>query len=91
MAGKIGIHPRYLSQIINESLGQNFFDFINHYRIEEAKRMLTQTLDEHITVLEVLYEVGFNSKSAFNTAFKRHTGVTPTEFKKRAKLLQSAL
>jgi len=82
LAGKLSLRPKILSQVINETLGQNFFDFINRYRIEEAKRLLTNPADKKITVLEVLYEVGFNSKSSFNTLFKKHTGLTPSDFKK---------
>jgi AraC-like DNA-binding protein len=83
LAGQLSLRPKLLSQLINESLHQNFFDFVNRYRIEEAKRLLTNPEDKKITVLEVLYEVGFNSKSSFNTLFKKHTGLTPTEFRKR--------
>jgi AraC-like DNA-binding protein len=82
LSEQVAVPPRYLSQVINESLNQNFFDFVNQYRIDEAKRLLKDPRDPGQTVLEVLYEVGFNSKSAFNTAFKRHTGTTPSEFKK---------
>ena len=83
LATQISIRPKVLSQVINESLQQNFFDFVNRYRIEDAKKLLTNPADKKITVLEVLYEVGFNSKSSFNTIFKKHTGVTPSEFKKK--------
>ncbi|MBS1599635.1 MAG: AraC family transcriptional regulator [Bacteroidetes bacterium] len=83
LATQLAIRPKILSQVINESLQQNFFDFINRYRIEEAKKLLTKPADKKITVLEVLYEVGFNSKSSFNTIFKKHTGLTPSEFKKK--------
>jgi AraC-like DNA-binding protein len=82
LAAKIKIPTRYLSDLINRSFNQNFFDFINTYRIEEAKKMLTYDNDGRRTVLEVLYESGFNSKSAFNNAFKRNTGITPTEYRK---------
>ncbi|HEY5368026.1 MAG TPA: AraC family transcriptional regulator [Hanamia sp.] len=82
LADMLKIKPRILSQVINESFNQNFFDFINRYRIEEAKRLLGNPADKKITVLEVLYQVGFNSKSSFNTLFKRYTGVTPSEYKK---------
>jgi AraC-like DNA-binding protein len=64
-------------------MGQNFYDFINRHRIDEASRLLTNPADEKITILEVLYEVGFNSKSSFNTLFKKYTGLTPTEFRKK--------
>lgn len=83
LAAQLSIRPKMLSQVINESLKQNFFDFINRYRIEAAKKLLTNPADKKITVLEVLYEVGFNSKSSFNTIFKKHTGLTPSEFKKK--------
>jgi len=80
LARQTGIPARSLSQIINESLQKNFYDFINSYRIEESLHYLENTRMEKRTVLEVLYDVGFNSKSAFNTAFKNQTGMTPTQF-----------
>lgn len=82
LAENLAIPSRHLSQVINESLHQNFYDFVNHYRIEEAKRMLSEDSNDKKTILEVLYEAGFNSKSAFNIAFKKHTGMTPSEFKR---------
>jgi AraC-like DNA-binding protein len=83
LALQLSIKPRVLSQAINDILQQNFFDFINRYRIEEARRLLTNPADKKITVLEVLYKVGFNSKSSFNTLFKKYTGLTPTEFRNK--------
>jgi AraC-like DNA-binding protein len=83
LALQLKLRPKLLSQAINEGLGQNFFEFINRYRIEEARRLLTNPADKKITVLEVLYQVGFNSKSSFNTVFKKQTGLTPSEFKKK--------
>jgi AraC-like DNA-binding protein len=83
LAAALHLRPKVVSQAINEGLGQNFFEFINTYRIGEAKRLLTNPADKKITVLEVLYEVGFNSKSSFNTVFKKQTGLTPSEFKKK--------
>jgi AraC-like DNA-binding protein len=85
LASKLSLKPRLLSQAINDILDQNFYDFINRYRISEASRLLTNPKDEKITILEVLYEVGFNSKSSFNTLFKKYTGLTPTEFRKKQK------
>jgi len=82
LANKLSISPRYLSQAINDLLNQNFFDLINTYRIEETKRIFSNPSNTKKTVLEILYEVGFNSKSVFNTAFKKHTGMTPTEYRK---------
>jgi len=83
LASRLSIKPRLLSQAINDILGQNFYDFINRYRINEAARLLTHPQDDKITILEVLYEVGFNSKSSFNTLFKKYTGLTPTAFRRK--------
>lgn len=83
LSDKTGISPRYLSQVINSRFNQNFFDFINHYRIEEAKRLMAGTVRKELTILEVMYHVGFNSKSSFQTAFRKYTGTTPTEFRHR--------
>ena len=83
LASRLTFKPRILSQAINEILGQTFYDFINRHRIEEASRLLTNPKDEKITILEVLYKVGFNSKSSFYTLFKKYTGLTPTEFRKK--------
>ena len=83
LARRLTIQSRHLSQILNESLKQNFYDFVNSYRIEEAKKMLLEQSDEKTTVLNVLLDAGFNSKSAFNRAFKKCTGFTPSEFRKR--------
>jgi AraC-like DNA-binding protein len=82
LAKALAISPHHLSQTINEQLNQNFIDFVNAYRIEEAKRMLNDPAKKHYSILAVSEEVGFNSKSAFNTAFKKHTNMTPTEFRK---------
>jgi AraC-like DNA-binding protein len=84
LAKALSISPHHLSQTINEQLNQNFFDFINTYRIEEAKRMLLDPAKKHYSILAVSEEVGFNSKSAFNTAFKKHVNMTPSEFRKIA-------
>lgn len=82
LAKTLAISPHHLSQMINEQLKQNFFDFINLYRVEEAKRMLVDPSRKHYSILAISEEVGFNSKSAFNAAFKKHTHMTPSEFRK---------
>ena len=82
LAEEIQMNTRDLSVLINQSLNKHFFDFINEYRIEEAKNILRNPSKKEFTILEILYEVGFNSKSSFNTAFKKHTGLTPTQFRK---------
>ncbi|MCF8240713.1 MAG: helix-turn-helix domain-containing protein [Melioribacteraceae bacterium] len=81
LAEAIEINSKYVSQVINEKLGKNFFDLINSYRVEYAKLLIKKNSDKS-TVLEILYESGFNSKSVFNSVFKKFTGKTPTEYKK---------
>jgi AraC-like DNA-binding protein len=82
LAEKIESNVKDLSQIINNNLGLRFFDFVNKYRIQDAVLLIKNPPDPKMTILEVMYEVGFNSKSSFNTAFKKFTGTTPSEFKK---------
>lgn len=78
----IEIPVRELSLLINHQLNQHFYDFVNSYRIEHAKKLLKDSSKVKWTVLEILYESGFNSKSSFNTAFKKYTGTTPTSYRK---------
>ncbi len=78
-----GIPPRELSFIINQGFGKNFFDFICDYRIDYAKSLLEQ-VGEKKTILEIMYDSGFNSKSVFNTAFKQKTGMTPSQYRNTA-------
>ncbi|MCP4220390.1 MAG: helix-turn-helix transcriptional regulator, partial [bacterium] len=83
LAEKLKIAPRYLSQIMNEQMDKSFWDLINNYRIREAKRMLkTGEMD---SILDIAYTVGFNSKVAFNRAFKKFTNMTPTQYRKSVK------
>ena len=79
----IQVPPRQVSQVINEQFNQNFFEFINTHRIRDAQRIIESSADPKLTILEVMYQVGFNSKSSFNTQFKKITGLTPSEFKKQ--------
>ncbi len=82
LAEKLSIPTPHLSQTINERLGQTFSDFINSYRIEEAKKRLLDPAKKHYSVLAIAEEVGFNSKSSFNAVFKKHVNMTPSEFRK---------
>ncbi len=86
MAAHLQLSPRLTSQIINQSFKQNFFDYINTYRINFSKQLLANSFDDKVTILEILYQSGFNSKSSFNTLFKKQTGLTPTEFRKQKNL-----
>ena len=79
---EMNVPVRELSVLINHQLRQLFYDFVNTYRIENAMEILKDSSKSKVTILEILYEVGFNSKSSFNTAFKKHTGNTPTEYRK---------
>ena len=82
LAERLSIPAPHLSQTINERMGKSFPDFINQYRIEEAKKRLLDPAKKHYTVLAIAEEVGFNSKSAFNDVFKKHVKMTPSEFRK---------
>lgn len=83
LARMVGMSPNHLSQVINELRDQNFYDFVNSHRVEEAKRLIADPDHAGTTMLSIAYEVGFNSKSAFNTAFRKHTGTTPSQFRAR--------
>lgn len=83
LAEAIDIPPRQLSQLVNQHLGQNFMSPINSKRIELAMQLLMHPKDPKVTILEVMYDVGFNSKSSFNTLFKKKTGMTPSAFKRK--------
>jgi AraC-like DNA-binding protein len=78
---KLGTPVHHISQVINEKLGQSFFEMIANYRIEEAKRLLKDPAKARLTVEDVADEVGYNSKSAFNRSFKSRTGLTPSAFR----------
>ena len=82
ISNAIEIPVRDLSLLINHKLEQHFYDFVNSYRIENAMTILKDTTKNKVTILEILYDVGFNSKSSFNTAFKKHTRTTPTAYRK---------
>jgi len=79
LAQMMSITPHQLSQFMNERLNTNFRNYINSYRIEEAKKILISESDKNI--LTICYDVGFNSKSTFNHCFKKYTDKTPSEFR----------
>lgn len=76
----VGEQPHTLSQVINENFGQNYYEFINSYRIEEAKRIMKEPAFQDYTLTAIGFEAGFNSKSAFYTAFKKATNETPAKY-----------
>ena len=82
-------NPHYVSQVLNQEFGQNFYEFVNHHRIEHAKAALLADPDK--TILEIALDSGFNSKSTFNAAFRDHAGSTPTAYRRSGGALQSGL
>ena len=81
MARRLSLTQHQLSQLLNEQIGLGFHDFVNTYRIKEAQRLLRENRDSNI--ITICFMVGFNSKSSFNNAFKKITGMTPREFKQQ--------
>ncbi|MEJ2664867.1 MAG: AraC family transcriptional regulator [Spirochaetia bacterium] len=90
LADKLHISRNHLSHVINVSAGVNFFDFINRYRINEAKRILSDPEAENFNILNIAFEAGFKSKSTFNKVFKKFTAKTPKEFRRDKKLIKTA-
>jgi AraC-like DNA-binding protein len=82
LAKAMGINRNQLSQLINIGIGENFYDFINKYRVEEVKRLMIDPKKQNYNLLGMALEAGFKSKSTFNLIFKRFTGLTPTEYRK---------
>ncbi len=82
LADKIGLTTHQLSQIINQEVKLNFYDFINSYRIKEAQKMIGNPNFNSFSIYGIALEVGFNNKSTFNKNFKKFTNLTPSEYKK---------
>ena len=82
VAEALMVSSNNLSQIINDKLNKNFYDFVNGYRVETAKKLLVNPKKQHLTLLAIAFDSGFNSKSSFNSVFKKQCLMTPSEFKK---------
>jgi AraC-like DNA-binding protein len=82
LASLMSLSPNDLSYLINEGFNENFFQFINKYRVEEAKKLLLSDKYAHLNILGLAFESGFGSKSTFNATFKKMTGQSPSEFQK---------
>ncbi len=87
LAKQMELSEHQLSEFLNQHMGRNFFHFINHYRISEAKELCAK--DPTKNILNIALEVGFPSKSTFYDAFKREVGISPTEYRKHQKLAQN--
>jgi AraC-like DNA-binding protein len=85
LANDIAMPSRYLSQLINEKLKFSFYDFINKYRILETTKRLADPANSNLSIIDIAYDCGFNSKSVFNSAFKKYTGMTPKEYRDKIK------
>ncbi|PCK02940.1 MAG: AraC family transcriptional regulator [Alteromonadaceae bacterium] len=83
-SSRVGLPVKTVSNVINRHFGTNFFEFINSHRVEAAKAMLVDPGYSEQTILNILLQSGFNSKSAFHRHFKRFTGVSPSEFRQNA-------
>jgi AraC-like DNA-binding protein len=81
LARDLKISQNIISQVINEQLKLNFCDFLNSYRIEAAKKMLADPKSQHLTIAGIAYDCGFNSLSAFNKAFNKFAGITPSKYR----------
>ncbi len=86
LSDSLSMPVHHLSQIINERFNKNFFEFINNYRVEEAKRLLRDPNHQHLNITAIGFESGFNSVSAFNSVFKKLVNVTPSQFRDSAKV-----
>ena len=83
LSGKLNASKHHISQVINENLGTNFFEYVNQLRVSEAKILLETTGRQEMHIIEIAYTVGFNNKVSFNQSFRRITGMTPTDYRRR--------
>lgn len=83
LAEQCNLQPAQLSQVINQYYKMNFYDFVNQYRVEDAKNRIRSSNFDHLSILGIAFDCGFKSKSSFNRYFKKYTGISPSEFKKK--------
>lgn len=85
LADMLGTSTHNLSQLLNENLNQNFYEFINYHRVQEAMRRLASEEYNNLKIMSIAFDSGFNSKSTFNTAFKKYSGLSPSDYRKSLK------
>ncbi len=90
LSKRLAISIHHLSQIVNDKLQQNFFEFVNSSRVEEAKKKIDDPANQNLNLAEIGFDVGFNSISSFNAAFKKHSGTTPSQYRERSLLSENA-
>ncbi|MEM6878468.1 MAG: helix-turn-helix domain-containing protein, partial [Bacteroidota bacterium] len=83
LAEKISLHPNKLSWLLNDRIGQNFYEFVNRFRLKAFQQKALEPQNQHLSLLGLAYESGFNSKTVFNTYFKKAEGVTPAAYRKK--------
>ncbi|MFK8162176.1 MAG: helix-turn-helix domain-containing protein, partial [Lewinella sp.] len=83
LAGRLDLPHNYLSQLLNEGFGQNFAEYVNMYRLSAFKTKVVDPAFQHLSLLGLAFESGFNSKTSFNTFFKKATGLTPAAYRKK--------
>lgn len=83
VAKKLEVNSKTLSRVINEQTGKNFSEFVNSYRIEKAKSLLTSVTTKNEKIASIAYDSGFNNVTSFNIAFKAMTQLTPSEYRKQ--------
>lgn len=84
LAENLSISSHHLSQVINQRLKKKYYEFINEYRVKEAERELVCPNNQDKTIYEISLDVGFKSKSVFNSVFKEYIGMTPTQYRKKS-------
>ena len=83
LAQAVGCSVNNLSQVINSGFGTSFFDYLNRYRIEHARKLLANSDSQSNAILHIAFTVGFNSNSAFYSAFKKYVGMTPAQYRQK--------
>jgi len=83
LAERAGCSTKHLSHLLNEHIGMNFFDYVNGFRVNEAKTLLLDPGGTATPIVEIAFAVGFNNKPSFYSAFKKDTGLTPAQFRRQ--------